>query len=63
MVASIYRVKSAPTVPRSCPHELSARLAFEGYEMHPRLFSDFSHKHFVTYSQSVPKEHRALLNA
>jgi hypothetical protein len=26
--------------------------------MHLRLFSDFSHKHFVTYSQSVPKEHR-----
>ena len=22
--------------------------------MHLRLFSDFSHKHFVTYSQSVP---------
>ena len=29
--------------------------------MHFRLFSDFSHKHFVTYSQSVPKERRALL--
>jgi hypothetical protein len=26
--------------------------------MHLRLFSDFSHKHFVTYSQSVLKEHR-----
>ena len=26
--------------------------------MHLALFSDFSHKHFVTYSQSVPKEHR-----
>ncbi len=25
--------------------------------MHLRLFSDFSHKHFVTYSQYVPKEH------
>ena len=22
--------------------------------MHPGLFSDFSHKYFVTYSQSVP---------
>jgi hypothetical protein len=31
--------------------------------MHLRLFSDFSHKHFVTYSQSVPREHRAPLNA
>jgi len=30
--------------------------------MHLCLFSDFSHKHFVTYSQSVPKEHPALLN-
>ena len=30
--------------------------------MHLRLFSDFSHKHFVTYSRSVPKVHRALLN-
>ncbi len=29
--------------------------------MHLRLFSDFSHKHFVTYSRSVPKERRALL--
>ena len=24
--------------------------------MHLRLFSDFSHKHFVTYSQSLPKD-------
>jgi hypothetical protein len=30
----------------------------QGYEMHLRLFSDFSHKHFVIYSQSVPKQHR-----
>ena len=34
----------------------------QGYEMHLRLCSDFSHKHFVTYSQSVPKEHHAFLD-
>ena len=26
--------------------------------MHLRLFSDFSHKYFVTYSQSLPKDAR-----
>ncbi len=39
------------------------RWRHQGYEMRRGLFSDFFHKHFVIYSQSVPKEHRALLNA
>ena len=35
----------------------------QGYYTRLSLFSDFSHKPFVTYSQSVLKEHRALLDA
>ena len=28
--------------------------------MHLRMFSDLSHKHFVTYSQSLPKTRLAV---
>ena len=58
----IWKVTGAPLFGAS---ELSTKLASTPLRMRnaPWLFSDFSHKHFVTYSQSAPTENRALLNA